>query len=191
MAQKENAVKGLTQGVAYLFKSNKVTHVQGFGSISSANTVTVTKNDNTQQVVKAKNILIATGSEVTSFPGIEIDEDRVVSSTGALSLKQVPNHMVIIGGGVIGLELGSVWSRLGSKVTCVEFLPHIGGMGIDMEVSKAFQKILTKQGVQFKLENKVISADKSGPTIKVEIESVKNNANKETVNILLLLLLLF
>jgi len=182
MQQKDAAVKGLTQGVAYLFKSNKVTHVQGFGSISSANTVTVTKSDKTQQVINTKNILIATGSEVTSFPGIEIDEERVVSSTGALALKEVPKHMILIGGGVIGLELGSVWSRLGSKVTCIEFLSHIGGMGIDMEVSKAFQKILTKQGITFKLENKVVSADKSGPTIKVEIESVKDANKKETLD---------
>lgn len=182
MEQKEAAVKGLTQGVAYLFKSNKVAKVQGFGTITSANTVTVTKNDNTQQVLNAKNILIATGSEVTSFPGIEIDEERVVSSTGALSLKEVPKHMVLIGGGVIGLELGSVWSRLGAKVTCIEFLSHVGGMGIDMEVSKAFQKILTKQGINFKLENKVISADKSGPTVKVEIESVKDSSKKETID---------
>jgi len=182
MKQKETAVKGLTQGVAYLFKNNKVTHVQGFGSISSPNTVTVTKRDNTQQVLNAKNILIATGSEVTPFPGIEIDEERVVSSTGALALKEVPKQMVVIGGGVIGLELGSVWSRLGSKVTCVEFLPHIGGMGIDMEVSKQFQKILTKQGVEFKLEHKVTAADKSGASVRVDIESVKNPSNKQTLD---------
>lgn len=105
MKQKETAVKGLTAGVAYLFKSNKVTHLQGFGSIKSANEVVVTKNDNTQEVIRTKNILIATGSEVTPFPGIEIDEDKVVSSTGALSLKQVPKDLIMIGGGVIGLEL--------------------------------------------------------------------------------------
>jgi len=182
MKQKENAVKGLTQGVAFLFKSNKVAHYQGFGSITSPNEVTVLKNDNSQQKIKTKNILIATGSEVTPFPGIEIDEERVVSSTGALSLKEVPKTIVMIGGGVIGLELGSVWSRLGSKVTCVEFLSHIGGVGIDMEVSKAFQRILTKQGIQFKLDYKVIGADKSGPSVKVEIESVKNPGTKETLD---------
>ena len=132
MKQKETAVKGLTQGVAYLFKANKVTHFQGFGSISSPNEVTVTKKDNTQQVVRTKNILIATGSEVTPFPGItvsfrnfwlvgwlffkfwinvfKIDEERVVSSTGALALKKVPESMVVIGGGVIGLELVSWYS---------------------------------------------------------------------------------
>lgn len=179
MKQKEDAVSALTKGVAFLFKSNKVSHVQGFGSITGKNEVTVTKKDNTKQVLKTKNILIATGSEVTPFPGITIDEERVVSSTGALSLKKVPESIIMIGGGVIGLELGSVWSRLGTKVTCVEFLPHIGGQGIDMEVSKGFERILKKQGISFKLENKVLGADVSGPMVKVEIESVKKPGHKE------------
>lgn len=182
MKQKEKAVSGLTAGVAMLFKHNKVAHVQGFGSITGQNEVTVTKKDNSKQVLKTKNILIATGSEVTPFPGIEIDEERIVSSTGALSLKEVPKKMVMIGGGVIGLELGSVWSRLGSKVTCVEFLPHIGGQGIDMEVSNSFKKILTKQGIQFKLEQKVTSAERVGDQVKVNIESVKNPGAKETLD---------
>lgn len=173
MKTKEKAVAGLTGGVAYLLKSNKVATLNGFGSITGKNEVTVTKADNTTEVVKTKNILIATGSEVTPFPGITIDEERVVSSTGALSLKKVPESIVMIGGGVIGLELGSVWSRLGSKVTCVEFLPHIGGQGIDLEVSKAFQKILTKQGIQFKLNTKVTSADVSADKITVNLENVK------------------
>lgn len=174
MGTKDKAVKGLTGGVAYLLKANKVSHLQGFGSIVSPNEVAVTGADNTQKTYKTKNILIATGSEVTPFPGITIDEDRVVSSTGALSLKKVPESIVMIGGGVIGLELGSVWSRLGSKVTCIEFLPHIGGMGIDMELSKAFQKTLTKQGIKFQLNHKVMSADVSDPNkISVNIEAVK------------------
>ena len=181
MKQKETAVKGLTGGVAFLFKSNKVAHVQGMGTITSANEVTVTKKDNSKEVVRAKNILIATGSEVTPFPGIEIDEKRVVSSTGALDLKEVPKSMVVIGGGVIGLELGSVWSRLGSKVTVVEFMSSIGGQGIDLEIAKNFQRILAKQGIQFKLENKVTGADTTGSTIKVNIESAKNAAQKETL----------
>lgn len=179
MGTKEKAVSGLTGGVAYLLKANKVAHKQGFGSITSKNEVTVTKNDNSQEVLKTKNILIATGSEVTPFPGITIDEERVVSSTGALSLKKVPESIVMIGGGVIGLELGSVWSRLGSKVTCVEFLPHIGGMGIDMEVSKQFQKILTKQGLKFNLNTKVVSADVSADKITVNLESVKNGQQSQ------------
>lgn len=181
MSTKDKAVKGLTGGVAMLLKANKVGHKQGFGSITSANEVTVTKADNSQEVLKTKNILIATGSEVTPFPGIEIDEERVVSSTGALSLKKVPESIVMIGGGVIGLELGSVWSRLGSQVTCVEFLPHIGGQGIDMEVSKNFQKILKKQGIKFQLNTKVMSADVSGEKISVNLESVKNSEDKSTL----------
>jgi len=182
MKQKTDAVKGLTGGVAFLFKANKVTHLQGFGSIKSANEVVVTKKDNTQETIRTKNILIATGSEVTPFPGIEIDEDKVVSSTGALSLKEVPKDLIMIGGGVIGLELGSVWSRLGSNVTCVEFLPHIGGQGIDMEVSKAFQKILAKQGIKFRLETKVTSAEKTGDKVRVQLESVKTPGQKESVD---------
>lgn len=173
MGTKEKAVKGLTGGVSYLLKANKVAHKQGFGSITATDEVTVTKEDNSTEVVKTKNILIATGSEVTPFPGIEIDEERVVSSTGALSLKKVPESIVMIGGGVIGLELGSVWSRLGSKVTCVEFLPHIGGQGIDMEVSKAFQKVLQKQGIKFLLNTKVVSADMGTDKITVNLDSVK------------------
>jgi dihydrolipoamide dehydrogenase len=182
MQQKDNAVKGLTQGVAYLFKANKVSRYDGFGTITGTNEVTITKDDGQKQTLKTKNILIATGSEVMPFPGITVDEERVVSSTGALSLKQVPESIVMIGGGVIGLELGSVWSRLGSKVTCVEFLPHIGGQGIDQEVAKAFQKILTKQGIQFKLETKVISADTTSDTIKVNVESVKSPGKTEVLD---------
>ncbi|CAF0714240.1 unnamed protein product [Brachionus calyciflorus] len=181
MKQKEGAVKGLTDGVAFLLKSNKVARFNGFGSITSPNEVTVTKKDDTKEVIRTKNILIATGSEVTPFPGIEIDEERVVSSTGALALKEVPKSMVVIGGGVIGLELGSVWSRLGADVTCVEFLPTIGGLGIDLEVAKQFQRILAKQGIKFKLETKVTSADKTGSNVKVNIESVKNPNAKETL----------
>jgi dihydrolipoamide dehydrogenase len=182
MKTKETAVKGLTGGVAFLLKANKVTQLNGFGSITGQNEVTVTKADNTTEIVKTKNILIATGSEVTPFPGITIDEERVVSSTGALSLKKVPESIVMIGGGVIGLELGSVWSRLGSKVTCVEFLPHIGGMGIDMEVSKNFQKILTKQGIQFKLNTKVTSADITPDKITVNLESSKKPGEVSTLD---------
>lgn len=132
--------------------------------------------------MKTKNILIATGSEVTPFPGIEIDEEQIVSSTGALSLSKVPEKMVVIGAGVIGVELGSVWSRLGSEVTLVEFLGHVGGMGIDMEVSKTFQRTLTKQGLKFKLNTKVTGATKSGSKINVSIEAAKGG-KEETVSV--------
>ncbi|CAF3699938.1 unnamed protein product [Adineta steineri] len=181
MKQKDDAVKGLTSGVAYLFKSNKVTGIRGHGSVSGPGQVLVKKEDGSNETLKAKHILLAVGSEVTPFPGINIDEETIVSSTGALSLKQVPKKMVLIGAGVIGLELGSVWSRLGAEVTCVEFLSHIGGLGIDMEVSKAFQKILTKQGLKFKLDTKVTGAEKSSGGISVTVEGAKGG-NKETLD---------
>lgn len=179
MAQKTKAVKSLTGGIAHLFKSNKVTHVKGFGKVTSPNEVTVTKDDGTEEKISTKNILLATGSEVTPFPGIEIDEKQVVSSTGALSLEKVPEKMIVIGAGVIGVELGSVWHRLGAEVTCVEFLGHIGGLGIDMDVAKNFQRILQKQGLKFKLDTKVTSASKDGNNIKVSIEGVKSGKKEE------------
>uniref|UniRef100_A0A8C6KRC9 Dihydrolipoyl dehydrogenase n=1 Tax=Nothobranchius furzeri TaxID=105023 RepID=A0A8C6KRC9_NOTFU len=168
MAQKSGAVKALTGGIAHLFKQNKVTHVNGFGRLTGKNQVTATAADGSEQVINTKNILLATGSEVTPFPGIQIDEDTVVSSTGALSLKRVPEEMIVIGAGVIGVELGSVWQRLGSKVTAVEFLGHVGGVGIDMEISKNFQRILQKQGLKFKLGTKVLGATKR-PDGKIDV----------------------
>lgn len=173
MDQKLASVKALTGGIAHLFKQNKITHIQGFGRISGPTEVTVDANDGTQQKVSTKNIMIATGSEVTPFPGIEIDEETIVSSTGALSLKEVPEKMIVIGAGVIGVELGSVWQRLGSKVTLVEFLGNIGGVGIDLEVAKTLQRSLTKQGLKFLLNSKVMGASRSGDSIKVSIEDVK------------------
>lgn len=179
MKQKSTAVTSLTSGIATLFKQNKVDRYDGFGKITGPNQVTVTKSDGSKEVIEAKNILIATGSEVTPFPGIEIDEKTIVSSTGALTLERVPEKMIIIGGGVIGLELGSVWSRLGAQVTAVEFLPHIGGQGIDMEVSKAFQRILQKQGMKFKLNTKVNAASKVDGQIKVAVEDAKSKKTEE------------
>ncbi|XP_055342728.1 dihydrolipoyl dehydrogenase, mitochondrial-like [Paramacrobiotus metropolitanus] len=183
MGQKRDAVKALTGGIAMLFKSNKVTPAKGHGHILSPNEVAVLNPDGSQnQTLKTKNILIATGSEVTPFAGIEIDEEQIVSSTGALSLKKVPEKMIVIGAGVIGLELGSVWKRLGAEVTAVEFLGHVGGMGIDMEVSKQFHKILQKQGIKFKLETKVLTAKRDGKRIAVETEAVKDSGKKETLD---------
>ena len=182
MNTKKKAVSGLTSGVAYLFKNNKVTHVKGHGTITGTNEVTATGADGSKEVIKTKNILIATGSEVTPFPGIAIDEETIVSSTGALSLKQVPKKLVLIGAGVIGLELGSVWSRLGAEVTAVEFLNHVGGVGIDSEVSKNFQRILGKQGMKFKLGHKVTGAERSGDNIAVAIENAKDSSKKETLD---------
>lgn len=179
MEQKKTAVKSLTGGIAMLFKNNKVTHIQGHGKITGKNEVTALKADGSKEVVKTKNILIATGSEVTPFPGIEIDERQIVTSTGALSLDRVPQKMVVIGAGVIGLELGSVWSRLGSEVTAVEFLGHVGGAGIDMEISKNFQRILTKQGLKMMLNTKVTAASLTGGKVKVSVEPVKDSSKKE------------
>ncbi|CAH1986470.1 unnamed protein product [Acanthoscelides obtectus] len=181
MGQKEKAVKALTGGIVQLFKKNKVTLVNGHGKITGVNQVTALKEDGSTEVVNTKNILIATGSEVTPFPGIEVDEEQIVSSTGALSLKEVPKRLIVIGAGVIGVELGSVWSRLGSEVTAVEFMPSIGGIGIDGEVAKTFQRILQKQGLNFKLSTKVTGATKEGGVIKVNIEDAKDSEKKETL----------
>merc|ERR1711881_543256 len=170
MKQKETAVSQLTGGIAHLFKANGITRVDGWGSMDGPNTVKVAKSDGSgTDTINTKFTILATGSEVTPFPGIEVNEENIVSSTGALSLKEVPKKMIVIGAGVIGLELGSVWSRLGAEVTAVEFLGDIGGMGIDKEVSKNFEKVLKKQGMKFKLNTKVLSANEnSDGTISVE-----------------------
>merc|ERR1711976_753436 len=180
MGEKDKSVKALTGGIKMLFKNNKVTHVEGHGKITGQNEVSVlAKDGSVSDVINTKNIMIATGSEVTPFPGIEVDEESVVSSTGALSLKQVPEKMIVIGAGAIGVELGSVWSRLGSQVTAIEFLGHVGGMGIDMDISKSFQRIMTKQGLKFKLNTKVTGAKKEGGKITVSVEGVKDGKTEE------------
>jgi len=180
MGEKSKAVSALTGGIKMLFKGNKVTHLEGHGKITGPNQVSVIGPDgNVAEVVNTKNIMIATGSEVTPFPGITVDEETIVSSTGALSLKEVPEKMILIGAGVIGVELGSVWSRLGTQVTAVEFLGHVGGMGIDMDIAKQFQRIMTKQGIKFKLNTKVMAAKKEGGKIKVSVEGVKDGKAEE------------
>jgi len=182
MGEKTKAVAALTGGIKMLFKGNKVTHIEGHGRITGPNQVSVLDpSGQITQVVNTKNIMIATGSEVTPFPGIEVDEQKIVSSTGALSLKEVPEKMVVIGAGVIGVELGSVWSRLGSQVTAVEFMGHVGGMGIDMDISKQFQRIMTKQGIKFKLNTKVTAAKNEGDKIIVSVESVKDGKVEDMV----------
>ena len=173
LAAKNSSVKALTGGIeTYLFKKNGVDYIKGEASFVSPTEIKVGLNEGGETQVEAKNVIIATGSEVTPFPGIEIDEKRIVSSTGALDLQEVPKKMIVIGGGVIGLELGSVWSRLGAEVTVVEFLGSIGA-GMDAEVAKTFQKVLTKQGFKFKLNTKVTGADVSGETVKLNVESAK------------------
>ncbi len=165
MARKDDVVKNLTQGIEGLFKKNKVDYIKGHGTITDANTVTVGK-----EKLKTKNIMIATGSEVMPLPGVEIDEKIVVSSTGALELKEVPKKLLVIGGGVIGLEMGSVWARLGSEVTVVEYLDHITP-GMDAEVSKQFQRILKKQGFNFKMSTKVTGVSVKGKKATVTMEA--------------------
>jgi dihydrolipoyl dehydrogenase len=179
MGAKDKAVNGLTSGIEGLFKKNKVDYLKGFGKIVDANTIEV--DGENAQTVSTKNIVIATGSEPSTLPGIEIDEERIVTSTGALSLKKVPEHLILIGGGVIGLEMGSVWSRLGAKVTVVEFLNRIVP-GVDGEIAKAFQRTLTKQGMKFKLNTKVMSVDSSDPNnLKVTIASAKDDSKTEVL----------
>jgi dihydrolipoamide dehydrogenase len=169
MKHKADTVASNVGGVALLMKKNKVDVHQGIGCIASAGKVEVTGGDGAKTVLETKNIVIATGSDVAALPGITIDEKKVVSSTGALTLEAVPENLVVIGAGVIGLELGSVWRRLGSKVTVVEYLDRILP-GMDGEIAKQFQRILEKQGFAFKLASKVtgVRTDKSGCTVVVE-----------------------
>ncbi len=174
MAHKDATVKSNVEGVAFLFKKNKIDGIQGTGKILGAGKVEVTKDAGEVQVLETKNIVIATGSDVAGIPGVavEIDEKVIVSSTGGIALDKVPAKMIVVGGGVIGLELGSVWSRLGTKVTVVEYLDTILG-GMDGEVSKQFQRILAKQGMEFNLGAKVTGVVKSGDGAKVTFEPVK------------------
>ncbi|KFM25768.1 Dihydrolipoyl dehydrogenase 1, mitochondrial [Auxenochlorella protothecoides] len=179
MAQKTKAVTGLTKGIEGLFKKNKVTYVKGWGSLKSGNEVEVAGADGETSTIKAKNILIATGSEVTPLRGVEIDEEKVVSSTGILELKEVPKKLVVVGGGIIGLEMGSVWARLGAEVTVVEFLDNILP-SIDGEVRKLFERTLKKAGFKIKLSTKVVSADTSGEGVKLTVEPAKGG-DQETL----------
>lgn len=178
MEAKEKCVKGLTGGVEMLFKKNKVDYVKGWASFVDPHKVTVKGLDGNDVEIEADNIIVATGSEVTPFPGIEIDEERIVSSTGILSLKEIPKRLTIIGGGIIGLEMASVYSRLGSEVTVVEFQPAIGA-GMDDEVAKTIQKLLTKQGLKFKLSTKVISGKRNGDVVDIEVEDAKSGKTEQ------------
>jgi len=170
MSNKAKSVTMLTKGIEMLFKANKVDYAVGHGTLTGPNSVKVALNAGGEQVIEAKNIMLATGSEVMSLPGIELDEKQIVSSTGALELDKVPERLTVIGGGVIGLELGSVWARLGSKVTVVEFMDSIGGLGIDSEVAKNFLAILKKQGMEFQLKTKVTGVKKVDGVVEVSTE---------------------
>jgi dihydrolipoamide dehydrogenase len=174
LAHKDATVEANVNGVAFLFKKNKIDTFMGTGKILAAGKVSVTAEDGTVQEIETKNIVIATGSDVAGIPGVnvEFDEKVIISSTGALELEKVPERLVVVGGGVIGLELGSVWARLGSKVTVVEYLDKILGP-MDGEVSRQFQRMLEKQGIEFKMSAKVTGIEKSGEGAKITFEPVK------------------
>ncbi len=183
MKSKDKAVTILTKGVEFLLKKNKVTYFKGTGSFKSKNEILIKDHQNNEITIQADKIIIATGSEPVSLPGIEFDEKIIVSSTGALKLEKVPNKMVVVGGGYIGLEMGSVWSRLGAEVHVVEFLDHITP-GMDREISSEFMKILKKQGINFHMQHKVeniekdklratvLTLDKSGSKRNFECDAV-------------------
>ncbi|WP_176036562.1 dihydrolipoyl dehydrogenase [Brucella tritici] len=177
LAHKDTTVKANVTGVEFLFKKNKITAFIGTGKIVGKGKVSVTAEDGKVEEIEAKNIIIATGSDVAGIPGVKVDIDEkvIVSSTGALSFDKVPGSLIVVGGGVIGLELGSVWARLGAKVTVVEYLDKVLGP-MDGEVSKQFQRLLEKQGIAFKLGAKVTGVDKAGKGTKVTFEPVKGGA---------------
>jgi dihydrolipoamide dehydrogenase len=177
---KQQGIDGNVKGVDFLMKKNKIDVINGTGRIVAAGKVEVTGGDGKAQALETRNIVIATGSDIARLKGIEIDEKRVVSSTGALSLDKVPGKLLIVGAGVIGLELGSVWHRLGAQVTVVEFLDRILP-GMDGEVARQFQRILEKQGFAFRLGTKVTGVDTTGPTLRAKIEPAAGGA-AETVD---------
>ena len=176
MSNKNKSIQVLTKGVEFLFKKNKVTYLKGKGVIFSKNDVVVYDN-NKKTNYKTKNIVIATGSEVASLPSIKIDEKNIISSTGALSLNKVPKKLAVIGGGYIGLEMGSVWSRLGSEVTVIEYLDFITP-GMDKEISNEFKKILTKQGIKFKMGSKVNSVKNISSKVLINYTDIKNSKDE-------------
>ncbi|MBL4785855.1 MAG: dihydrolipoyl dehydrogenase, partial [Cohaesibacteraceae bacterium] len=178
MKHKDDTIHSNVTGVEFLLKKNKIDTYHGTGKVLAAGKVEVTPEEGEVQIVETKNIVIATGSDVTPLPGVEIDEKRVVSSTGALELKKVPGKMIVVGAGVIGLEMGSVWRRLGTQVTVVEFLDRILP-GMDADLAKNFARALKKQKMTFKLGNKVTSIDSSGKTLKVSIEPSKGGDTTE------------
>lgn len=177
LAFKDAGVKGNVDGVEFLLKKNKIDAMRGTGRIVAPGKVEVTFISGEKQMVEAKAIVIATGSDVAALPGMAIDEETVISSTGALSLKKVPKRLVVIGGGYIGLELGSVWSRLGSAVTVVEMLPRLAP-GLDGEVAKALQRVLEKQGLAFRLGTKVVKADTKGKSVKLTLEPAEGGKSE-------------
>ena len=183
MKNKDKAVTILTKGVEFLLKKNKVTYFKGTGSFKTKNEILIKDDQNKETLVKTNHVVIATGSDPVSLPGVKFDEKVIVSSTGALKLEKVPKKMVVVGGGYIGLEMGSVWSRLGSEVQVVEFLDHITP-GMDKEISNEFMKILKKQGIKFNMQNKVenIKSKSSGAVVStIDKDGNKNDFECDVV----------
>ena len=185
MQHKKKSVDTLTKGVEFLFKKNKVNYFKGHGSFLDTNSVEIKLNDGTKKIIKGKNIVVATGSSVLCLPNITIDEKVIVSSTGALSLPKIPKKLIVIGGGYIGLEMGSVWSRLGSQVEVIEYLDHITP-GMDKEISDSFLKILKKQGLKFHLSTKVNSVKKNSNGAIIEATSKEGDIKKFDADVVLM-----
>ncbi len=185
MKNKDKAVTVLTKGVEFLFKKNKVSYFKGFGSFVSDKKIKIKGSDNKESEIEGENIIIATGSEPSKMPNINFDEERIVSSTGALSLKKVPKKMIVIGGGYIGLEMGSVWSRLGSEVHVIEFLDHITP-GMDKEISNEFMKILKKQNIKFHMSTKVEKITKKGENVEIETSNSKGEKSSHDCDVALI-----
>ena len=185
MKNKDKAVTVLTKGVEFLFKKNKVSYFKGFGSFVSDKKIKIKGSDGKESEIEGENIIIATGSEPSQMPNINFDEERIVSSTGALSLKKVPKKMIVIGGGYIGLEMGSVWSRLGSDVHVIEFLDHITP-GMDKEISNEFMKILKKQNIKFHMSTKVEKITKKGEIVEIETSNSKGEKSSHDCDVALI-----
>ena len=183
MENKDKSVLVLTKGVEFLFKKNKVTYIKGTGTLKSRDEILV-KNNEEEKTIKSDKIIISTGSAPLSLPGIEFDEKQILSSTGALSISKLPKKMIVVGGGYIGLEMGSVWSRLGTEVQVVEYLDHITP-GLDKEISSEFMKILKKQNIKFDLNTKVEKISKSSEGVIVEISN-KGNKSKLEADVVLI-----
>ena len=183
MEKKSESVESLTKGVEFLFKKNKINRKSGFAKLKNINEIEILSGEKSE-IIKSAKIIIATGSEVSSPNGVVIDEKDILSSTGALSLEKVPNHLVVIGAGYIGLEMGSVWSRLGSKVTVIEYADRILP-GMDTEVSSSFQKILIKQGFDFKLSTALRSVNKEGDSLSVSVENKGQTMNIDCDKVLI------
>ena len=184
MKNKEKAVSVLTKGIEFLFKKNKVTYFKGTGAFKSTNEISIL-SEGKETIIQSDKTIISTGSEPVPIPGIEFDEEKIISSTGALSLSKLPKKMVVVGGGYIGLEMGSVWSRLGTQVEVIEFLDHITP-GMDREVSSEFEKILKKQGIKFQLNTKVEKITKSKSSVSIDTIDKEKKKNKVEADVVLI-----